>query len=89
MTDDDTWQHEYVPDEAFIVGGIPGEGLAEVEGVIRGLLELAELRLEAGNDYDEQNPQRLRTISTDRLILWYQKFDDRKRIYTVRVTWLD
>lgn len=54
---------------------------------MQGLLDLAELRLEAGHDYDEQSPRRLRSLSTDRLILWYQKFEYRRRIYIVRVTW--
>jgi hypothetical protein len=34
-----------------------------LESVIRGLLDLAQLRLEAGNDYDEQNPRRLRSVA--------------------------
>lgn len=88
MSDEEGWQHEFVPDEAFVAEGLPPEGRTELDGVIKGLLDLAELRLEAGNDYDEQNPRRLRTVSTDRLIVWYQKFEHRKRLYVVRVTWL-
>ncbi|MFI1253278.1 hypothetical protein ACH4U6_05635 [Streptomyces netropsis] len=81
------WDCEYVPDAAHVTDGLPPEGLAEVARIIRGLLDLAELRMEAGNDYDEQNPRKLRSISTDKLILWYQKFEHRQRIYVVRVTW--
>ncbi|GAB2832708.1 hypothetical protein [Streptomyces daliensis] len=58
-----------------------------MDRVMRGLLDLAELRMDTGHDYDEQNPRKLRSLSTDRLILWYQKFEHRKRIYVVRVTW--
>lgn len=87
MSGEDDWRYDFVPDEAFVADGLPPDGRAELDGVIRGLLDLAELRMDAGNDYDEQHPRRLRSISTDRLIVWYQKFEDRKRLYVVRVTW--
>lgn len=32
-------------------------------------------------------PRKLRSISTDRLIVWYQKFEHRQRVYVVRITW--
>ncbi|MFC5720022.1 hypothetical protein ACFP1Z_07550 [Streptomyces gamaensis] len=84
----DGWSCEFVPDEQHVLGGLPANGRAEVDRIIRGILDLAELRLEAGDDYDEQNPRKLRSVSTDRLILWYQKFDHRRRIYVVRTTWV-
>ncbi|HET6861041.1 MAG TPA: hypothetical protein VFH94_28580 [Streptomyces sp.] len=87
--DEDVWRAEYVSSEAYITEGLSPEGMAEVDRIVRGLLDLAELRMEAGHDYDEQNPMRLRTLSTDRPILWYQKFEHRKRICLVRVTWFD
>lgn len=87
MSDEDNWQHEFVPDEAYVIEGLPLQGRAELDRVVRGLVDLAELRMEAGNDYDEQHPMRLRSISTDKLIVWYQKFEHRKRLYVVRVTW--
>jgi hypothetical protein len=88
VSDADGWQWEYVSDAEFIVGGLPPEAIAEIERVVQGLLDLAELRMDAGHDYDEQNPRKLRTFSTDRLILWYQKFEHRERIYVIRVNWL-
>ncbi|GLV77532.1 hypothetical protein [Streptomyces hygroscopicus] len=83
----DSWFAEYVTSEEYATDGLPPEARAEVDTIVRGLLDLAELRLEAGNDYDEQNPRKLRSISTDKLILWYQKFEYRKRIYIVRINW--
>ncbi|MFF4410329.1 hypothetical protein ACFY2W_35215 [Streptomyces sp. NPDC001262] len=83
----DGWHCEFVPDEEHVAAGLPADARAEVDRIVRGLLDLAELRMEAGDDYDEQNPRKLRSISTDRLIVWYQKFEHRQRVYVVRITW--
>ncbi|MDJ1134123.1 hypothetical protein [Streptomyces iconiensis] len=81
-------QWEWGADEDFVVGGLPPEAMGGIRAVLRGLVDLAELRMDAGHDYDEQNPRELRTFATERLVLWYQKFEHRKRIYVVRVNWL-
>ncbi len=83
----DGWHCEFVPDEEHAAAGLPADARAEVDRIVRRLLDLAELRMEAGDDYDEQDPRKLRSISTDRLIVWYQKFEHQQRICVVRITW--
>lgn len=82
------WCWEWGADEDFLTAGLPPEAGAEIEAVLRCLVDLAQLRMDAGNDYDEQNPRKLRTFATERMLLWYQKFEDRKRIYVIRINWL-
>ncbi|GAA3489723.1 hypothetical protein [Streptomyces cremeus] len=85
--DEDVWSSEFL--DETVAEGLPAEGRTEVDRIVQGLLDLAALRMEAGHDYDEQNPMKLRSFSTDRLILWYQKVEYRKRIYVIRINWLD
>lgn len=81
------WRWEWRADEDRVVGGLPPEAMAEIRAVPRGLVDCAEPRMDAGHDYDEQNPRKLRTCGTERLVLWYQKSEDRQRISVVRVNW--
>ncbi|GHH33942.1 hypothetical protein GCM10018773_05310 [Streptomyces candidus] len=73
--DEDVWCSEFLDEN--VAAGLPAAGRAEVDRIVQGLLDLASLRMEAGHDYDEQNPMKLRTIGTDRLLLWCQKVEHR------------